>query len=59
MRNNLRSNDELLLNMIISDKEADPVKKEITKHLEEVKKLASKISCGSKIKNQISSKRSS
>ena len=42
LKGNIKSNDELLLNMIISDKEAEPIKKEIAKHMEEAKKLASK-----------------
>ena len=42
LSSDLKSNDELLLSMIVSDKEAEPIKAEIKKHMDEVQKLACK-----------------
>jgi hypothetical protein len=39
---NLKNNEEVLLGMIMSDREIEPIRKELNKHLEEVKKLACK-----------------
>ena len=39
---NLKKNEDILLNMILSDKDMDHIKKEIAKHTDEVKKLARK-----------------
>lgn len=42
---NLLQNDEALTSLIMSDKEIEPIKKEITKHMEEVKKLSCNHHC--------------
>ena len=36
----LKNNSNMLINMILSEPEVEPIKKEITKHMDEVKKLA-------------------
>lgn len=41
---NLKNNEEVLLGMVLADKDIDPVRKELNKHMEEVKKLACKLS---------------
>jgi hypothetical protein len=39
---NLKNGDGQLLNLIISDKEIEPAKNELNKHIEETKKIACK-----------------
>ena len=40
---NLLSEPTTLLNMVLSEPEMEPVKRELAKHTEEVKKLAGKV----------------
>ena len=41
-QDNLKENGEMLLNLMMSDKEAEPIKKDVQKYMDEIKKQACK-----------------